>query len=84
MHFYLVVNLQLPPRDQIYSLNAFRSTQFVIRVAGSVLLLRGPSQDDPGGIEPNLRAEAAARGVHPDRIRFDETLLRDEHISVRL
>lgn len=30
----------------------------------------------------NIRAEAAARGIHPDRIRLDDHLSRGEHIEV--
>ncbi len=55
------------------------------RVPGSVLLLlkSSHSKDPSNGVETNLKAEAAARGVHPERVRLDEMLSREEHIWVR-
>eukprot|EP00903_Cladosiphon_okamuranus_P006818 g6643.t4 len=49
-------------------------------VVGSVLVLLGSSGDHPRDAELSLRAEAASRGIHPDRIWFEENLSRDEHI----
>lgn len=54
-----------------------------VRVPGSVLLLLGSARDPANGVELNIRAEAAAMGVHPDRIRLDERLSREEHVLVR-
>ncbi|CAM9888575.1 unnamed protein product, partial [Ectocarpus sp. 4 AP-2014] len=50
------------------------------RVPGSVLLLLGSARDPEDGVEVNLKAEAAAMGVHPDRIRLDELLTLQEHV----
>ncbi|CAN0113290.1 unnamed protein product, partial [Laminaria digitata] len=50
------------------------------RVPGSVLLLLASSRDPADGVEFNLKAEAAARGVHPDRIVLDQLLPRAEHV----
>ncbi|CAM9809280.1 unnamed protein product, partial [Ectocarpus fasciculatus] len=50
------------------------------RFPGSVLLLLGSTRDPEDGMEVNLKAEAAAMGVHPDRIRLDELLTRQEHV----
>lgn len=52
------------------------------RVPGSVLLLLTSSHHHGGGVEFNLKAEAAARGVHPERIMLDKKLPRAEHIWV--
>ncbi|CAM9108296.1 unnamed protein product, partial [Scytosiphon promiscuus] len=50
------------------------------RLPGSVLLLLAPSRDPADGAAANLKAEAAAMGVHPDRILLDKMLTREEHI----
>eukprot|EP00903_Cladosiphon_okamuranus_P011215 g10582.t1 len=50
------------------------------RVAGSILVLLGSSQDHLDEAELNIRAEAASRGIHPDRIWFEKALWQDEHI----
>eukprot|EP00752_Nemacystus_decipiens_P009479 g8475.t1 len=52
----------------------------VKRVPGSVLLLLAPSRDPDNDPELNIKAEAAARGVHPDRIRLDEMLSLEDHV----
>lgn len=54
----------------------------LFRVPGSVLLLLDVSRDPEDQVEFNLKAEAAARGVHPDRIKLDNKLLRAEHLWV--
>lgn len=47
-----------------------------------MLLLLEPPSDRSGEVTFNVRAEAAARGVHPDRIQLDERLERAEHNRV--
>lgn len=69
-------NTELAPNPSL-------SSQFAARVPGSVLLLLAFSRDPANDPEVNIKAEAAARGVHPDRIRLDEMLSREEHIWVR-
>ena len=49
-----------------------------------MLLLLASSRDPADGVEFNLKAEAAARGVHPDRIILDKVLPRAEHVWVSL
>lgn len=53
------------------------------RVPGSMLQLLDSSRSDADGVESNLKAEAAARGVHPDRVKLDTILPRGEHVWVR-
>lgn len=54
-----------------------------IRVPGSVVLLLASSREPENDQESHIKAEAAATGVHPDRIRLDENLSLEEHIWVR-
>lgn len=48
-----------------------------------MLQLLDSSRDHADGVEVNLKAEAAARGVHPDRVKLDTILQRGEHVWVR-
>lgn len=55
---------------------------FNLSVPGSVLLLLTPANVRSDEVSFNIRAEAAARGIHPDRIRLDERLNRAQHVRV--
>lgn len=46
-------------------------------------MLLASSRDPANDAELNVMAEAAARGVHPDRIRLDDMLSLEEHVRVR-
>ncbi|CAM9221466.1 unnamed protein product [Discosporangium mesarthrocarpum] len=51
------------------------------RVPGSVMLLLASHGAISNGVEGNLRAEAAARGIHPSRVKLDDRLEISEHIE---